>query len=240
MRKLLTVMILLLSSVALGAETGLVVISAIHATIVKGTIIKPTQTIELKSGESLKLLSSAGGIIQVQGPYSGAIVFESRSGDSSVLESVSELVRNSKSTDFTLAIFRNSSVTTPTYRPDIWGIDIRKPGKYCLRPDQPIHLWWPQASPGDLLTLTDITNSLSIEMEWPDRKNYTTWPKLLPVNDRVNYSVKNNEAALFSEFEIQLLPTNLKDDMEQIAWMSDHDCKKQAIRLLGTIVNESQ
>ncbi len=77
-------------------------------------------------------------------------------------------------------------------------------------------------------------------MEWPDRKNYATWPKILPVNDRVIYSVKYNRAALSSEFEIQFLPADLEDDMGQIAWMSDHNCKKQATRLLGTIVNESQ
>jgi len=240
MRKLLAAVMLLLLSGTLGAETGLVVITAIHTTIIKGAIIKPTQTIELQSGESLKLLSSTGGIIQLQGPYSGAIVFDAKASDSSVLESVSELVKNSKSTDFTLAIFRNSSVTTPTYRPDIWGIDIRKSGKYCLRPNLPVHLWWPQASQGELITLTDTTNSRSIEMEWPDRKNYSTWPNTLSLNKRASYSVKNKRSALSSEFEIQFLPADLEDDMGQIAWMSDHNCKKQATRLLGTIVNESQ
>ena len=240
MRRLIVAVILLLLNGPLGAENGLVVISSIHSTIEKGAIIKPTQTIKLQSGESLKLLSSKGGIIVVQGPYSGAIVFESNASDSSVLKSVSELVKNSNSTDFTLATFRNSSVTSPTYRPDIWGIDIRKSGKYCLRPNLPIHLWWPQALPGDLITLTDTTNSLSIEMAWPDRKKYTAWPEILSVDDRVIYSVRNTEVALFSEFKIQLLPTGLKDDMEQIAWMSDHDCKKQAIRLLASVVNESQ
>jgi len=240
MRRLIIAVILLFLIGPLAADDGLVVISSIHSTIKKGAIIRSTQTIELQSGESLKLLSSAGGIIQVQGPYSGAIAFESKASDSSVLESVSELVKNSKSTDFTLAIFRNSSVTTPTYRPDIWGIDIRRSGKFCLRRNLPIHLWWPQALPGDSITLRDTTNSLSIEMEWPDRKKYTPWPEKLPVNDGVIYSVKNNEASLFSEFKLQLLPTDLEDNMEQIAWMSDHDCKKQAIRLLGTIVNESQ
>lgn len=240
MRRFIVAVVLLLLNGQLNAEDGLVVISSSHPDIKKGEIINSTQTIELQSGESLKLLSSAGGIIQVQGPYSGAIAFESKASDSSVLESVSELVKNSKSTDFTLAIFRNASVTTPTYRPDIWGIDIRKSGNYCLRPDKPIHLWWPQALPGELITLTNTTTSESIEMEWPDRKKYTTWPDLLLVNDRVTYSVTNNGIALQSELKLQLLPTDLKDDMGRIAWMSEQDCTKQAIRLLGTIVNESQ
>ena len=91
-----------------------------------------------------------------------------------------------------------------------------------------------------MITLTDTTNSQSIEIKWPDRKKYTTWPEILSVNDRINYSINNSGMALFSEFKIQLLPTDLKDDMEQIAWLSDHDCKKQAIRLLETIVNENQ
>jgi len=65
MRKIVVAMILLLSSVALGAENGLVVISSVHSTIKKGAIIKSTQTIELQSGESLKLLSSTGGIVEL-------------------------------------------------------------------------------------------------------------------------------------------------------------------------------
>ena len=91
-----------------------------------------------------------------------------------------------------------------------------------------------------MITLTDTTNSQSIELEWPERKKYTAWPEILSVDDRVIYSVRNTEVALFTEFKIQLLPTDLKDEMEQIAWLSDHDCKKQAIRLLGTIVNETR
>lgn len=240
MRRFVIAITFLLLSGSLNAETGLVVITAIHPTIVKGAIITATQTIKLKSGESLKLLSSTGGIIQLQGPYSGTIVFDAKASDSSVLESVSELVKGSKSTDFTLAIFRNSSVTTPTYRPDIWGVDIRKSGKYCLRPDFPVHLWWPQASQGELITLTDTTIPQSVEMEWPDRNNYATWPGMLALNKRSSYAVKNERAALSSEFEIQFLPADLEGDMAQIAWMSDHNCKNQATRLLGTIVNESQ
>ena len=85
MRILIFTLMLLLVNGTLSAETGLVVITAIHTTIVKGTIIKPTQTIELQSGESLKLLSSTGGIIQLQGPYSGAIVFDAKACYSAVL-----------------------------------------------------------------------------------------------------------------------------------------------------------
>ena len=240
MRRLILATILLFLNAPLNAGNGLVVISAVHSTIEKGAIVEPTQTIELKSGESLKLLSSSGGIIQVQGPYNGAIIFEPKAGDSSVIESISELVKNSKSTDFALAIFRNSSVTKQSYRPDIWGVDIRKSGQYCLRINQPIHLWWPQSSPGALITLTDTTASRSINIEWPGRNKYTTWPEMLPIDSRVIYSVKDSRGVALSEFNLQMMPKDLESDMEHIAWMSDHNCSGQAVRLLETIVNESQ
>jgi hypothetical protein len=240
MRKIIAAVILLLLNGPSGAENGLVAITSSHPTIEKGAIIKRTQVIELHSGESLKLLSAAGKVFQLQGPYNGVIKLDSKSNNDSTLKSVSELLKNTKSTDFTLAIFRNTSVATPGYRPDIWGVDIRKSGRYCLRTDLPIYLWWPQASSGALITLADTTNSQSVEMEWPAREKYTKWPEVLPVDDRVIYSVKNNKSPGVSEFVIEPLPTKLKSDMEFVAWMSDHDCRKQAIRLLGEIISKSQ
>lgn len=240
MRKLILAAVLLSLIGPSNAGNGLIVISAVHSAIEKGAVIEPTQAINLKSGESLKLLSSSGGIIQLQGPYDGTIKFQPKTGDSSIIDSVSELVKKSKSTDFTLAVFRNLSVVAPSYRPDIWGVDIRKSGKYCLRQNQPVHLWWPQATQGALIILTDTTRSRSIEVEWTDRKNYTAWPQKLPVNRSVIYSAKDSQGRILSEFKLQMMPDDLAGEMAQIAWMSDQGCSKQAVRLLGTIVNESQ
>lgn len=240
MRKIMAAVILLLLHGPSGAENGLVVITSTHPGIEKGAIIKPTQVIKLDSGESLKLLSAAGKVYLLQGPYNGIVKPGTKSDSDSTLKSVSELLKNTKSTDFTLAIFRNTSVAMPEYRPDIWGVDIRKSGKYCLRSDLPVHLWWPQASSGALVTLTDTINSRSVEIEWPARKKFAQWPELLPVDDQVTYSVKNNQSPTVSKFQIKPMPTKLKSDMEFVAWMSDHDCRKQATRLLGEIISKGQ
>jgi hypothetical protein len=240
MGRIMAVVILLLLHGPSGAETGLVVITSTHSTIEKGAIIKPTQVIKLESGESLKLLSAAGKVYLLQGPYNGIVKPGTKSDNDSTLKSVSELLKNSKSTDFTLAIFRNASAATPEYRPDIWGVDIRESGKYCLRPDLPIYLWWPNATSGALITLTDTTNSRSVEMVWPTRQNHTKWPEVLTVNEMVVYSVENNKSTGGSEFEIQLLPANLKSEMEFVARMSDRSCMRQAKRLLGEIINKGQ
>ena len=87
-----------------------------------------------------------------------------------------------------------------------------------------------------LITLTDITNSRSIEIEWPAKKKFIGWPKAMPLDNHVNYSFENKKSQTFVTFTLRLLPTGLSNEMGQIAWMSDHDCKKQAIRLLGVIL----
>jgi hypothetical protein len=240
MRIFILTIIVLLSNPILAAESGLVVIASSHPDFQKGMIIDHTQTFKLESGESIKLVSSAGKVTLLQGPYSGTIIFDSKPDDNSVLQSVSDLVKGSQSTDFTLAIFRNSSVPALTDRLDIWGVDIRESGSYCVRESQPVYLWWPRPVDEASVILSRLSNALSTEIKWPGKIKYVAWPETIPLNDKADYSIVSDAASQEITVEVSLIPANIESEMEIVAWMSDRDCRKQATRLLGKLLSDSQ
>lgn len=236
MWRIITSLIFLLFSQTLCAESGLVVISSNYSQIERGEIVHVGQIIVLPADKSLRLISASGNVFDLQGPFEGKIEVNSTHGNDSTLESVSRLVKNSKATDYTLATFRGGLTASLEKRQDIWGVDIRKPGNYCVRSDRPVYLWWPQASPGDQVTLTDKSSSRSIVMEWPNDRKYALWPEEIGINDHSTFSAKSDQIIDSAEFRILSLPDELADEMEVVAWMSDHQCRNQAIRLLGAIL----
>lgn len=232
-------LIFLLFSQTLCAESGLVVISSNYSQVERGDIIHVGQIIELPANKSLRLISASGNVFDLQGPYEGTIELSSTRGNDSILKSVSRLVKDSKATDYTLATFRGGSIASLENRHDIWGVDIRKPGNYCVRPNRPVYLWWPQASPGEQITLTDQGSSRSIVLEWPYDKKYALWPEEIGINDHSTFTAKSDQIVHFAEFRVLSLPKELTENMEVVAWMSDHQCRNQAVRLLGAIMSKN-
>ena len=240
MRVFILAITILFFNQSLAAETGLVVIASNHSDFQKGKIIDHTQTFNLKSGDSIKLVSSSGKVTLLQGPYSGTINFASKADDDEVLRSVSELVKGSQPTDFALAIFRGSATKVLTDRLDIWGVDIRESGSYCVRKSHPVYLWWPRPVAETSVLLSRVSSGLSTEIKWPAKEKYVGWPDTVPLKDKAEYSLVNDATSQVTNVNVFLIPADIKTDMGIVAWMSDRDCTKQATRLLGKLLSDSQ
>ena len=236
MRKIILLLMLLFGVVRLCAAEGYVVIESNHGDIVKGAIIQTTMVIELTENESIVLISSKGRVTRLHGPYTGTLKVQSEKDNPGLLELLSELVSESKQSDFTPAYFRGSSSKEVADRPDLWGVDLRRSGKYCVRPDLPIYLWWPQAKTGTKITFSSSSESQKVEIKFPDRKSFAAWPEKLLIDHNATYTVQNNRLSQPTEFTIQILPDTIEGDIERIAWMFNHNCKKQAIKVLSDFV----
>ena len=238
MYRILIALLLLSASQILAAGNGLVVISSNHAAIERGDIIAVGQVIELPAGKSLRLISAAGNVFDVQGPYQGVIEIERDGADETVLKSVSRLVKDSKATDFTLATFRGRTLASLAERHDIWGIDIRKSGNFCLRASSPVYLWWPQASRYEQVTLTNLDSAQEVQVKWPSGKKRAPWPEAMALDLSSVYSAKSDQTLSPNEIKLIRLPADIDDSMAVVAWMSDHNCRNQAVRLLGAILQQ--
>lgn len=238
-RRVLLILVSLGGWVASTSAADLVVIGSSDPAIRVGVVIDGLRTIRVAADASVVLVSSTGKTIKLSGPYDGAPDTSATSSDSRLVDSLSRLITEEANAPTTLAVFRGEPKPAPAQRPDIWGIDIARGGTYCLRPDRPTMLWWAAARSGALVGLSSTgDNSRSVRIKWPSGKRYLTWPQELALFDGASYvarfSSQDNGAQL-----VTLLMPNLDTDAHRAAWMAEHGCGHQALKVLDSMAMEA-
>ncbi len=216
----------------------LVVIVSSDPSIEAGAIVDGSRPISVAANASVILVSSSGKTIKLSGPYNGAPDTSSTSSDSQLVESLSRLITKNARSPTTLAVFRGGFKRAPADRPDIWGIDIARAGRYCLRSDRPVMLWWAAARSGAVVTFSRSgDSSRSARIRWPGGKRHLAWPKELTLSDGATYV-----ARFWSEDDgeqlVTILMPDLGTDAHRAAWMAEHDCTRQALRVLDAMGKE--
>ncbi len=235
-----TVLFLLVLSVTIGgsayASSGFVVIWSTGETLARGKIVSPSQTFSLQAGQSLKLLSSTGQIVELTGPFNGDIESGNLAGDSDLLEPLSSFLKSADDADLALAVFRDLSFADNSVRGDLWGVEVGRPGNFCIRSDLPVVLWWPDAVKGTSVALADTVNSNAARVNWENRNKQNPWPENLPIFEDHVYTSNIDISSHVHEFTVSRVPDELSSDVERVVWLSEHACRKQALRLLGEMV----
>jgi hypothetical protein len=213
----------------------LVVIASSDPSIEVGVIIDGSRPISVAANASVILVSSDGRTIKLFGPYNGAPDTSASSSDSRLVDSLSRLITKEASSPTTLAVFRGGFKQAPADRPDIWGIDIARAAKYCLRPDRPVMLWWAAARSGAVVTFSSPDDSSrSARIRWPQGKRHSAWPKELALTDGATY-VARFWSEDSGEQLITVLMPDLGTDAHRAAWMAEHGCTRQALKVLDAM-----
>lgn len=236
MYKIIVTMTLLIVSLSLHAESGFVVISSIESDIPRGAMLERSRVIDLNSGAALTLISANGRVIQLKGPYKGAIDSDTETGGADILQSISSLVQYSKDEDLSLAAFRNISLNNQANLIAIWGIAIETSGQYCIREDLPLNLWWPGAFKGAVITLFNTKTLKQEKFRWTSKQQHIKWPSGFDIQEGTTYTIKNNVANQDSQFSLMKLPDGITGDMGKVVWMFENACQPQAIRLLKDLI----
>ena len=238
MRQVFLVFMVLAGWAASSQAAELVVIASSDPSIKVGVVIDGVRPMRVAAGASVVMISSAGKTIKLSGPYSGAPDTSAPSSDKQLVDSLSRLITEEAKSPTTLAVFRSGFKPLPTGRPDIWGIDIARGGNYCLRTDRPAMLWWAAARSGAVVGFASTgDNARSARITWPRGKRYLVWPKELTLSDGATYvarfwSQDNGEQLL------TLLMPKLDTDAHRAAWMAEHGCTRQALRVLAAMGKE--
>lgn len=226
----------------LGAGTGatlaadLVVIASGDPSIAIGTVIDGTKAIDVETDVSIVMVSSDGRTIKLSGPYSGAPDTSVTGTDSRLVDSLSRLITEEAGSPATLAVFRGGLEKTPIGRPDVWGIDIARAGRYCLRPGRPVMLWWRAARSGAVVALSRAADdSRGVRIRWPQSKRYTEWPGELTLSDDTDYVARFRAGDTGTRLTTLLMP-ELATDAHRAAWMAEHGCTRQALGALDAMV----
>lgn len=218
-----------------GLAADLVVIASDDPSIALGTKIDGSKPIAISAGASLVLVSSTGRTIKLAGPYSGKPEPSATGDDDGLVDSLSQLIKEEGGSSTTLAVFRGGLDKTPIGRPDIWGVDIAREGRYCLRPDRPAMLWWYAARPGAVVKLSDNEDeSGGARIRWPQSKKYTAWPDALALSDGATYVARFRSGDTGTPLTTVLMPA-LDTDAHRAAWMAKHGCARQALGVLDAM-----
>ncbi|NCF26315.1 MAG: hypothetical protein GWP69_02970 [Gammaproteobacteria bacterium] len=238
MRRVFLVFMVLAGWAASSQAADLVVIASSDPSIKVGVVIDGVRPMRVAAGASVVMISSAGKTIKLSGPYSGAPDTSASSSDRQLVDSLSRLITEEAKSPTTLAVFRGGLKPLPTGRPDIWGIDIAREGNYCLRPDRPAMLWWAAARSGAVVGFASTgDNARSARIKWPRGKRYVAWPKELTLSDGGTYVARFWSEDNGEQLHTVLMP-NLATDAHRAAWMAEHECTRQALRVLAAIGKE--
>ncbi|MEE9597288.1 MAG: hypothetical protein V3V96_10975 [Acidiferrobacterales bacterium] len=212
----------------------LVVIASTASNLKLGAIIDGAKTLTLPQGSSVTLISPEGRTIKLKGPYKGQPDPSRSAKTNDLLQSLSRIVTGPPENDPSLTVFR---AAPGAVRPDVWSINVGRSGVYCVRTDTPVNLWRANASKKTVLTLKraggqgDNTNK-----EWPQGKQKLVWPTDLPLTDRSTYLARVKGGYKWARLQIVLLPKELPTDAHRAVWLAEHDCARQARRLVDAIV----
>ncbi len=236
--QVLLVLVVLGGWAASSQAGSMVVIASSDPSIEVGVVIDGRRPISVAANASVILVSSDGRTIKLSGPYNGAPGTSASRSDNQLVDSLSRLITKEASSPTTLAVFRGVSKQAPADRPDIWGIDIARAGKYCLRRDRPAMLWWAAARSGAVVTFSSTgDSSRNARISWPRGKRHLVWPEELTLSDGATYvarfwSEDNGEQL------VTLLMPDLGTDAHRAAWMAEHGCTRQALKILDAMGKE--
>lgn len=228
--------LVLIGGGAVSSQAGdLVVIASSDPTFEVGIVMDGSRPINVAANASMVLVSSDGRTIRLSGPYNGAPDTSGSSSDSRLVDSLSRLITKKASSPTTLAVFRGGFKRPPADRPDIWGIDIARAGKYCLRLDRPAMLWWAAARSGIDVTFSSTgDNSRHAQISWPPGKRHMAWPKALRLSDGATYVARFWPEDTGEQLVTVLMP-DLNTDAHRAAWMAEHGCTRQALKILDAM-----
>lgn len=237
MRSVLSILVIAFLSSWAGTVRAaeLVVIASDDPSFRPGTVIEGGKTISVAAEASVVLVSADGRTIRLSGPYSGPPDTSPSDADGDLVDSLSRLIAEEGGSPETLAVFRGGFGKTPIGRPDLWGVDIARGGRYCLGPERPAMLWWPAARPGAVVKLSRSgEESGGTRVRWPQSKKYTPWPEELTLSDGETYVARFRSGDSGTRLTTVLMP-NLQSDAHRAAWMAEHGCAHQALAILSAM-----
>ena len=218
-----------------GNAAELVVIASNQPSLKAGAVIDGSRPMTIPSGGRVTLISSTGRTIVLEGPHDGAPDPSQAPAGGDLVRSLSRLIDQQQDSSTALAVFRGVDRKSHPARPDLWGIDIARGDRYCLRRDIAPFLWWEAARAGAIVSLSDAADaSRAVRIRWPSAKRDLVWPDGLELIDGATYVARFRSGDEGERLAVRFMP-KLPSDPHRVAWMAEHGCVTQASRVLDAL-----
>jgi hypothetical protein len=219
---LFSVIILLSGNVANAQD--LVVVEAAGIEMTPGDRIGSSVLLDLGEGQHLTLISTAGVILTIQGPYEGPPVGEQVDGAD--LESrLRNLLVDDRRDDIGAT---RAGQLTPL--PEPWLFDVSRAGNVCLLDGSAPVFWRASFTAVSDFAVASVDRSWRAQLRWPAGLDRITADTGLPIRAGTTYlMILDGEQ---SALAVKSVPSTLDNDLMRIAWMVEMGCEAQAQALL--------
>ena len=127
----------------------MVVVASTVPDIAPGRTIDGDKPLDIPVGAQLTVISQAGKMLKLEGPYSGAPGGGGGS-DPKLLASLSRLLQGPAQESGALGAMRSVSAGDPL---DPWSVDITRTGTHCFSPGATLALWRENAAAASQVTV---------------------------------------------------------------------------------------
>ena len=200
-----------------------------NADFSRGEILEANTHVFLPPDSSLRLVSSNGERIDVQGPFQGTVEIPyTDTGDGEAL--ISTLSKLALTTTVTTKDIRTSR-SFGEGAPNPWAYQLTQGQHYCFQDKNALSLW--RTEKGNAVPVVFAHRTGTIDLTWQSGHAVLPWPLDLPRKDGEIYDLT---VAQEQETGLRLIeiPTTLPTRMHQAAWMTERGCPEQAMLLALT------
>jgi len=195
-----------------------------------GQRIESSAAITLHEGEKLVLIAPDGRVIALRGPYYGPAL----RGSGSIQDPRKALnallaLRNER---------RNSigavrSATEAAKLPEPWWIDISRPGERCIRLNDKVIWWRPNAEQADSFAILPLDRSWKADFTWASGQAWMRAPRVAELESARNFLVRQGRREL--PIRLNVIANGVDEPIVVAAWMLEKGCMQQADALLRKV-----
>ncbi len=227
--KITLAIVLGLSSVAASAST-LIVIDSRAAGLKAGQKIDSNTPITLKEGERVTVIGPDGKSITLRGKFAGLPLGKTPT-TSDPTRALAALISTRNARTSSVGVVRGA--TDAAALPDPWLIDISRAGERCLKAGGKPVWWRPDGSKAQKFTVLPVDRSWIADFEWNAGETMMGVPDLATFDEQTIFVMRVED----QEFpvSINIVPSDLENDLILASWMLEKGCTQQADALLKTV-----
>lgn len=207
----------------------LVVVASTAPDFEVGTVVDGSNLIRLVKGSEVTFITSAGQPVKLVGPYEGVPDAPSGTGDPSLVDALSAVIRSAPKNASTAGVMRASMFASK----DPWVIDVGQAGDHCVALDKPPMLWRAIIIGPVIASLK--TGGQDAEVAWTAGSHTAPWPAELPLRDGQNYELHFVASKKTQKLTLHRVPDDLPTDAHKVVWMHEKGCAQQAAVFLARL-----
>lgn len=220
-----------------------VVIESPQELFAAGQVIAGSERITVPASVTLTVIGDDGEVLRLAGPFTGNLDTaagrrsKAAGSEPSVVQTISRLLQTANPPEEKALLTVRGGIGTGGVKlaqPGV-AIDIQRSGTYCVTPGSRPVLTRDEAAAFRTVVLTEAASGASATVPFAAFSTSEPWPEAVPLANGLTYRIGHAGDPVGQTFVLRAMPDGFPNDGRRIAWLAEHECADQAIKLLNTL-----